>query len=82
MIDSRLMLCVLLFSLVGCKDADTHYQGYVDADHTYVSAPVAGRLASLEVQRGDTVREGQPLFSCPIITPFFDIKKTGRVLFD
>jgi HlyD family secretion protein len=37
-------------------------QGYVEGEYVYVGAPVAGRLATLHVARGDPVAAGAPLF--------------------
>jgi HlyD family secretion protein len=37
-------------------------QGYVEGEYVYVGAPVAGRLETLQVARGDRVEAGAPLF--------------------
>lgn len=37
-------------------------QGYVEGEYVYVAAPVAGRLETLQVARGDHVAAGAPLF--------------------
>jgi HlyD family secretion protein len=37
-------------------------QGYVEGEYVYVGAPVAGRLETLHVARGDQVAAGAPLF--------------------
>lgn len=37
-------------------------QGYVEGEYVYVAAPVAGRLQTLQVARGDRVAAGDPLF--------------------
>jgi HlyD family secretion protein len=37
-------------------------QGYVEGEYVYVGAPVAGRLATLNVQRGAQVAAATPLF--------------------
>jgi HlyD family secretion protein len=37
-------------------------QGYIEGEYLYVGAPVAGRLETLEVARGDRVEAGMPLF--------------------
>jgi HlyD family secretion protein len=39
------------------------FQGYVEGEYLYVAAPVAGRLVTLAVQRGDTASEGQLLYA-------------------
>jgi len=37
-------------------------QGYVEGEYVYVSSPLAGPLLTLQVQRGDTVKAGEPLY--------------------
>lgn len=54
-----LLMAVLLSS---CKDTPPHYNGYIDADLTYLSSNFSGRLVDLAVFRGDTVIKDQPLF--------------------
>ena len=39
------------------------YPGYVEAEYVRVGAPLAGTLARLSVQRGDSVAENAPLFA-------------------
>lgn len=39
------------------------FPGYAEADLVYVAAPSAGTLQTLAVERGATVRRGQPLFT-------------------
>jgi HlyD family secretion protein len=52
-----------LLVLAGCSPSDNGaFPGYVEADLVYVSAPVAGQLASLAVTRGARVAAGAPLF--------------------
>lgn len=57
--------CLLLSALLsGCgTPAPDGYQGYLEADYAYVGAPVAGRLASLAVARGDVVSAGSALYA-------------------
>ncbi|MGE4290848.1 MAG: HlyD family secretion protein [Desulfovibrio sp.] len=55
---ATLLLGVLL---TGCGETDT-LQGYVEGDYVDVAAPLAGRLETLSVRRGETVRTGDPLF--------------------
>jgi HlyD family secretion protein len=54
----------LLTALAGCdrRETDT-WQGYVEAEYTYVAPLTAGRIVALHVQRGDQVAAGQPLFA-------------------
>ena len=39
------------------------FPGYVEAEYVRVGAPLAGTLAKLAVQRGDSVAQGAPLFA-------------------
>jgi HlyD family secretion protein len=57
-------LLVALASAIGLGGdrGPLHVQGYVEGEYVYVSAPVAGRLATLHVARGDHVAAGAPLF--------------------
>ncbi len=56
------LLALLLGS--GCKPkSDGSWQGYIEGEYVYVSAPVGGTLTTLNVKRGDTVKSAQPLFS-------------------
>jgi HlyD family secretion protein len=43
-------------------DGPLQVQGYVEGEYVYVGAPVAGRLETLDVARGDRVEAGAPLF--------------------
>ncbi len=51
--------------LLGCGDDPRQgvFNGYVEADYVRVGATQAGRIASLSVERGDTVAAGAPLFT-------------------
>ncbi len=58
-----LMGCALL-ALFGCSDSGERIlQGYVDGDFRFLSPDDPGRLTVLNVQEGDSVEEGQILFS-------------------
>ncbi len=54
----------LVAVMAGCdrRDTDT-WQGYVEAEYTYVAPLTAGRIVALHVKRGDQVAAGQPLFA-------------------
>lgn len=55
---------VLLAALAGCDRPDrSGWQGYVEAEYTYVAPLETGRITALDVQRGDQVVAGAPLFS-------------------
>lgn len=50
--------------LAGCAPAPApEWSGYAEGDYVYVAAPLAGTLASLQVQSGQQVTRGQALFS-------------------
>lgn len=59
--------CVALFFLVllsGCDRGEQYgWQGYVEAEYTYIAALETGRIIALDVERGDQVQAGEPLFS-------------------
>lgn len=51
-------------ALAGCdRPAPDTWQGYVEAEYTYVAPLAAGRITALHVQRGDQVEAGQTLFA-------------------
>ncbi|MBB5189310.1 HlyD family secretion protein [Silvimonas terrae] len=55
---------VLTLLLTACGEpASNAWQGYVEGEYVYVATSQAGRLDQLSVQRGQQVREGQPLFA-------------------
>ena len=64
-----LLMAVLLSS---CKDKPPHYNGYIDADLTYLSSNFSGRLVDLAVFRGDTVHKDQPLFKLEQISEQYE----------
>ncbi|MFV0680326.1 HlyD family secretion protein [Ottowia sp.] len=54
----------VLVTLAGCQQTqDTAWSGYAEGDYVYVAAPVAGRLAQLDVRGGEQVSAGAPLFA-------------------
>ena len=55
---------ILLFLIGSCSDPPKNgFQGYVEGEFVYVASPLAGTLESLQVQRGDQVKAGDPLFA-------------------
>ena len=53
-------------ALAGCgahDGAPPPFNGYAEAEFTRVAAPLAGRLTTLAVQRGQQVAAGAPLFT-------------------
>lgn len=62
----RLLIATLLLTSAGCFDGgqtDPYWQGYLEGEYLYLSAPVAGYLQELAVSRGDSVAAGGKLFS-------------------
>ncbi len=54
---------LLLFVLSGCQEtAKPGWQGYVEGEYVRVGAPLAGTLLELDVERGQAVAKGAPLF--------------------
>jgi len=58
----QLILFSVFFLLSSCKDDDSVYNGYIDADMTYLSSNYPGRLTDLFVVRGQSVNKDQLLF--------------------
>ena len=57
-------LAVLAILFGGCdKPPVPAYQGYVEGEYLYLSAPQAGYLKSLDAVRGSRVVAGQALFA-------------------
>ena len=55
---------VALLALSGCtKHQPTSWQGYFESEFVYVASPLAGRLETLSVQKGQRVETGAPLFT-------------------
>lgn len=55
----------LLCLAAGCNQspsAPDTFQGYVEGEFVYISAPLPGKLATLFVRRGTEVKTGAPLF--------------------
>jgi HlyD family secretion protein len=57
-------LPVLLFVLAGCSGSDgPKWLGYAEGDQVFVSAPQAGWVSRMTVERGDWVERGRLLFT-------------------
>jgi HlyD family secretion protein len=57
-------LALAAAALAACGDAATPgWSGYGEGDYVYVAAPLAGTLATLEVQAGQDVARGAALFA-------------------
>jgi HlyD family secretion protein len=58
------IVLLLLGPLTGCGSVDPkRVQGYVEGEYVYVSSPLAGKLETLSVRRGEQVSVGAPLFA-------------------
>jgi HlyD family secretion protein len=54
----------LALLLAGCgQDKHSAWLGYAEGDYAFVSAPLAGWMTSVKVQRGDWVKPGDLLFA-------------------
>ena len=54
----------VLCLFAGCgRSGHLRIQGYVEGEFVYVSSQLAGPLQTLQVQRGDQVKAGDPLFT-------------------
>ncbi len=62
---AKLSLAAVAFViLAGCQRREpTGWQGYLEGEFVYISAPLAGRLETLAVQKGARVATGAPLFT-------------------
>jgi len=61
----RLRVEILLLPLLLCacgQKSDHAWLGYAEGDNTFISAPQAGWVARMDVQRGDRVHRGEKLF--------------------
>ncbi len=65
------LLCLVLLS--SCKDKGSQYNGYIDADLTYLSSDFAGRLSNLIVQRGQSIQKNELLFKLEQQSEYFDV---------
>ena len=57
------LTCLLALPLAACDKAETTYQGWVEANLIFVAPDEVGRVQTLSVVEGDTVKTGQPLFT-------------------
>ena len=49
--------------LAACNNNDNTYQGWIEADLIFVAPDEVGRVQTLSVREGDTVKTGEPLFT-------------------
>jgi HlyD family secretion protein len=55
--------CLLALPLAACNKKDTAYQGWIEANTIFVAPDQVGRVQTLSVREGDTVKTGEPLFT-------------------
>lgn len=58
----KLTVLFLIMFLSACKDKENQYNGYIDAELTYLSSNFAGQLTDLIVTRGQSIHNNQLLF--------------------
>src|SRR3990167_9785544 len=68
-----LILLLYIILLNACGENKTQYNGYIDADLTYLSSDFAGRLNNLLVKRGQTVQKNQLLFKLEQTSEHFGV---------
>ncbi len=57
------ILLMMLLCICACeKPSPKTFQGYVEGEFVYVASPIGGRLETLNVGRGHTVKKGDQLF--------------------
>jgi HlyD family secretion protein len=54
---------VLALTLAACAKTDNGYQGWIEANLIFVAPDEVGRVQTLSVREGDSVKAGQPLFT-------------------
>ena len=58
----KIAVLLILMFLSACHKSHEQYNGYIDVDLTYLSSDYSGRLQTLLVNRGESVKKGQLLF--------------------
>jgi HlyD family secretion protein len=54
---------VLASTLASCSRTDNGYQGWIEANLIFVAPDEVGRVQTLAVREGDSIKAGQPLFT-------------------
>ena len=55
---------LMILLVASCREVpNNRFQGYVEGEFVYVASPLAGTLESLQVQHGQQVKAGDPLFA-------------------
>lgn len=64
MINIRLALIILIFTLVSCSEQkNAPLSGYIEGEYTYIGSGIAGTLFTLNVARGQQVQKDTLLFT-------------------
>ena len=72
----KLVLLMLIVLLCSCEKGTPPYNGYIDADLTYLSSNFAGRLDNLLVRRGQPVQKNQLLFKLEQTSEHYGIESS------
>jgi HlyD family secretion protein len=56
-------VCMVALLLAACNKNDNAYQGWIEANLIFVAPDEVGRVQTLSVREGDTVKTGEPLFT-------------------
>lgn len=57
-------LIPLILFVASCSDQPASaWSGYAEGDYVYIAAPLAGRLDSIAVKAGQSIKQGVPLFA-------------------
>jgi HlyD family secretion protein len=76
-----LALTAALLLGAGCARREaTGYQGYLEGEFVYVSAPLAGRLEKLSVQKGARIEAGTALFTLEQSAEFSSLREAAERL--
>ena len=57
------LACLLALPLAACDQAETSYQGWIEANLIFVAPDEVGRVQTLAVAEGNAVKTGEPLFT-------------------
>ena len=61
---NKIILVSLALALAACGEPGPKpLQGYVEGEYVRVAAPFAGTLVKLDIQRGERIEPGAPLFA-------------------
>jgi HlyD family secretion protein len=66
-------LLILILILGSCKEHSPRYNGYIDADFTYISSDFSGQLSELAITRGQFVKKNQLIFKLEKISQEYAI---------